>query len=131
MMESTVTHSATIEVSPDGPYIVSGNCRLYNDGGNVLPSRSRFALCRCGNSSSKPYCDGTHAKIGFSGTRYATQADGDATVYRGKRITVHDDRAICAHAGICTDTLPGVFRIGKEPLIDADGAAAGSRAVRR
>jgi len=123
-MERTTTGSATIDVRVDGPYVVSGDCRLYDADGNALPSRGSLALCRCGNSSRKPYCDGTHAKIGFSGMRHATPEDGGATAYRGRRITVHDDRAICAHAGICTDTLPGVFRMGKEPWIDADGAAA-------
>ncbi|MBI4208052.1 MAG: CDGSH iron-sulfur domain-containing protein [Betaproteobacteria bacterium] len=118
------TGKTTIEISKDGPYIVTGACRVLDARGAAVPVRGRFALCRCGNSSRKPFCDGTHAKIGFSGMRFATGTSAVVESYRGKRITIHDDRAICAHAGVCTDSLPGVFRLGKEPWIDADGAAA-------
>jgi len=114
----------TIDVKKDGPYVVSGECAVYDADGKTLPVRSTFALCRCGNSSRKPFCDGTHAKIGFGGRRLASGGHGAAQAYRGKRITIYDDRSICAHAGICTDRLPGVFRMGQEPWIDADAAAA-------
>ncbi len=53
-------------------------------------------------------------------------SDGSADkldVYRGRRITIHDNRAICAHAGRCTDGLAAVFKYGSEPWIDPDGAA--------
>jgi len=114
----------TIEVVEDGPYRVSGACRVRNSRGEDVPTRGRFALCRCGSSSNKPFCDGTHAKIGFDGTRFTTVSLDAAQPYRGKGITIHDNRALCAHAGICTDGLPGVFRLGHEPWIEADGADA-------
>jgi uncharacterized Fe-S cluster protein YjdI len=44
--------------------------------------------------------------------------------YIGKRITIHDNRGICAHAGFCTDRLESVFRTRQEPWIDPDGASA-------
>ena len=112
----------TIEVVKDGPYRVSGACRVRNSRGEDMPTRGRFALCRCGSSSRKPFCDGTHAKIGFDGARFAPVAADAAQPYRGKRITIHDNRALCAHSGICTDGLPGVFRLNQEPWIEADGA---------
>lgn len=114
----------TIEVTKNGPYVVSGPCRVRDSRGGDVPARRKFALCRCGNSSQKPFCDGTHAKIGFYGARLATGRTGLPNQYRGKRITIHDDRAICAHSGVCTDNLPKVFLLGNEPWIDADGAAA-------
>ena len=113
-----------IEVVKNGPYRVSGACRVRNSRGEDVPTRGAFALCRCGNSSAKPFCDGTHAKIGFDGTRFTTVSPDAAQPYRGRRITIHDNRALCAHSGVCTDNLPGVFRLGKEPWIDADGADA-------
>jgi CDGSH-type Zn-finger protein len=114
----------TIEVVKNGPHRVSGACRVRNSRGEDVPTRGRFALCRCGNSSNKPFCDGTHAKIGFEGTRLATGPMEAPEPHQGRRITIHDNRAICAHSGVCTDNLPGVFRLGQEPWVDPDAAEA-------
>ena len=52
---------------PDGPLIVRGPVVVTDTEGNVIdPGRSPFALCRCGRSGAKPFCDGTHKKVGFS-----------------------------------------------------------------
>lgn len=122
-MEATAA-GAKINVKNDGPYVVSGECPLYDAQGIALPVHGTFALCRCGNSSRKPFCDGTHERVGFSGMRFASGKSATAHAYRGTRLTIHDNRAICAHAGLCTDHLPGVFRLGKEPWIDANAAEA-------
>jgi CDGSH-type Zn-finger protein/uncharacterized membrane protein YozB (DUF420 family) len=103
---------------------VRGACALRDAGGNDIPARGAIALCRCGNSSKKPYCDGTHTKIAFDGSRLAVGQSDGAEAHHGRRITIHDDRALCAHAGVCTDDLSQVFRLGKEPWIDADAADA-------
>ncbi len=51
---------------PNGPYIVQGPAKLLNpDGTEVELKQEKIALCRCGASVSKPFCDGTHAQIGF------------------------------------------------------------------
>jgi CDGSH-type Zn-finger protein len=56
----------TIRPSKNGPYIVEGEVDLYDTEGNkVTLDKPRIALCRCGASSNKPFCDGTHSKIGF------------------------------------------------------------------
>jgi CDGSH-type Zn-finger protein/uncharacterized membrane protein YozB (DUF420 family) len=116
--------ATAIEAVRDGPYVVSGPCRLCDARGESIPARATFALCRCGNSSRKPFCDGTHAKIAFDGARLAAGPAPSAEPYRGRRITIHDNRALCAHSGVCTDNLPAVFRLGSEPWIDADNADA-------
>jgi CDGSH-type Zn-finger protein len=53
-----------IFVMPDGPYLVAGGPELRSAEGSKATSK-RFALCRCGGSKNKPFCDGTHGKIGF------------------------------------------------------------------
>jgi glutamate synthase domain-containing protein 2/CDGSH-type Zn-finger protein len=80
-----------------------------------------IALCRCGRSANKPFCDGTHAKVDFDSTRTGGGSPDQRDEYVGNKITIHDNRAICAHAGFCTDGLPSVFKLGTEPWIDADG----------
>ena len=126
MTTQATSGDTTIEVLKNGPYLLRGAARVCDARGEDLPARGTIALCRCGNSSKKPLCDGTHTKIGFDGTRFAVGPTNNAQQYRGKRITIHDNRSICAHAGVCTDTLPGVFRLGKEPWIEADGAVPGA-----
>jgi CDGSH-type Zn-finger protein/uncharacterized membrane protein YozB (DUF420 family) len=122
-MATQAADKTAIEVTTDGPYLVTGACRVLDARGVEVPARATFALCRCGNSSRKPFCDGTHAKIGFSGRRFAPALNGTTDAYRVQHITIHDDRAVCAHSGICTDNLPAVFRLGQEPWVDANAAS--------
>ena len=111
-----------IECAPEGPYLVKNLDRLVNARGERLATKPVTALCRCGRSSTKPYCDGTHKKAGFSSARDAGVGAPRAS-YTGRRLTIHDDREICAHAGYCTEGLRTVFVSGREPWIDPDGAA--------
>jgi CDGSH-type Zn-finger protein len=104
----------------NGPYLL--------DEGSVLRSRApraerEVALCRCGGSKNKPFCDGTHARIGFSGRNTADSGRDRRVAYAGNEITIFDNRSICSHAGFCTDGLKNVFRMNAEPWIDPHGAA--------
>lgn len=58
---------ATIQVRNDGPYRIEGDFRIVDAAGNVwdLSGRTAVSLCRCGGSANKPFCDGTHARLGF------------------------------------------------------------------
>jgi CDGSH-type Zn-finger protein/ferredoxin len=112
----------TITPKPDGPYVVKNLSRVSNRKGAIAVGGAA-AFCRCGGSGNKPFCDGTHAKIGFSSVNAPRQVENRRVDYVGSRITVHDNRGICAHAGHCTDRLPGVFRMRQEPWIDPDGAS--------
>lgn len=56
----------TITPYPDGPYLVRGEFVVQDQEGNELPLQRRtIALCRCGKSRMRPFCDGTHKLIGF------------------------------------------------------------------
>ncbi|MEX1079744.1 MAG: CDGSH iron-sulfur domain-containing protein [Homoserinimonas sp.] len=58
--------TASIEACPNGPLLLRGDFELLDaDGGTVDPGRRTVALCRCGMSSIKPFCDGTHKATGF------------------------------------------------------------------
>jgi len=54
-----------VRASADGPLLLSGGVRILDADGVVLYEGERAALCRCGQSGNKPFCDGTHKKVGF------------------------------------------------------------------
>jgi CDGSH-type Zn-finger protein len=65
-----------IKVRENGPYKVTGPIRLIDADGNVfdLPDDGRpIALCRCGGSKTKPFCDKTHSQIGFQAAERAVR----------------------------------------------------------
>jgi len=57
----------TVEVLPNGPLVVRGEVRIEDVDGRLICEDTRVALCRCGGSENKPFCDGTHRRIGFRG----------------------------------------------------------------
>ena len=65
-----------ITATEDGPYSVKGPFRLIDADGNEydIGDRKRVALCRCGGSTTKPFCDGTHSRIGFEAAERAVAA---------------------------------------------------------
>ncbi len=123
---------ASIHPQKNGPYLVKGKPHLANQKG-PLESGETMALCRCGGSGNKPFCDGTHVKIGFSSAKLEGRVPDQRDNYEGKDIVIHDNRGICAHAGFCTDGLPSVFRLKEEPWIhpDADKAENIIKTIRK
>ena len=74
----------TIEIRNNGPYRVYGEVRLVDHEGNAVPipeakrkvspeGKTWISLCRCGGSITKPFCDGTHSKIGLIGAQEAVE----------------------------------------------------------
>ncbi len=123
-----------ITVQPNGPYVVTGSVplavrhpvlseheeRLTWRTGERLEADETYALCRCGGSSTKPFCDGTHAREGFDGTESApteTYRERQRT-YVGTGIEVHDDRGICEHAGFCGNKRSNVWKMTREESED-------------
>ena len=112
----------SITPAPNGPYIVKALKKCTNKNG-LMEASETMALCRCGASNNKPFCDGTHTKIGFSSNKLEGRLEDKNVSYKGKKITIHDNRSVCAHAGYCTDNLASVFRMREEPWIDPDAAS--------
>lgn len=106
-----------ITISKDGPYVVSGSVPLAiqkigadergaSTGwveGKTLPTASQYALCRCGESKNKPFCDGTHSKVGFDGTETASHAPvvQQANLLPGPTMRLLDAEDLCAFARFC------------------------------
>lgn len=56
-----------IDVAKNGPLLMKGNFKIINSNGETIEKEGMTALCRCGDSGNKPFCDGAHKKNGFEG----------------------------------------------------------------
>jgi CDGSH-type Zn-finger protein len=110
-----------IVVIADGPYLVYGDIPLVrkrkivsetNDAltwqkTEVIETEDTYALCRCGRSASKPFCDGTHARIGFDGTEVADSRPfaEQQRVLEGFGISARRVGSLCMHSAFCVGRL--------------------------
>jgi CDGSH-type Zn-finger protein len=105
----------------NGPYYLLNDMEpkvvehLQNSKGEPLSTIRGVALCRCGASNNKPFCDGTHGTIGFSSDNKTDDNISSEHLIRdkrknyvGKEITIHDNRRICSHAQECVNNLSSV-----------------------
>lgn len=106
-----------ITIAKDGPYIVSGDIPLTvevitnnKEGyswdwkkGKTFKTESSYALCRCGQSANKPFCDGTHKNIDFNGKETASKIlyDKQAERLDGPTLVLSDQENLCAFARFC------------------------------
>ncbi|HYB65298.1 MAG TPA: CDGSH iron-sulfur domain-containing protein [Steroidobacteraceae bacterium] len=106
-----------VVVTKNGPYLVSGAVPLARqtivadaEGGSEswretdpFPPQESYALCRCGHSANKPFCDGTHKKIGFDGTETASRQPyrEQAQLTEGAMLALSDAQSLCAFARFC------------------------------
>jgi CDGSH-type Zn-finger protein len=114
------THRAStgkVQITKDGPYMVSGALPLSKQtiganaagesvkwiAGRVYPAQDSYALCRCGHSAKKPFCDGSHAKVKFNGTETASREpyQKEAKVMQGPSMSLTDLETLCAFARFC------------------------------
>jgi CDGSH-type Zn-finger protein len=108
---------ARIQVSKNGPYLISGGIPLVKQvlvcdrkgnsigwkEGDRIPAPETYALCRCGGSKNRPFCDGTHLKNHFNGTETASRVPylERAEWTEGGDIRLSDAPGFCSHARFC------------------------------
>jgi CDGSH-type Zn-finger protein len=116
-MHSKTITGTHVQIVADGPYMVSGNLPLTRQtigtnaagesvewvAGPTIPTLKQYALCRCGHSASKPFCDGSHSRVGFDGSETASREpyEQQAKVMRGPVMSLTDAESLCAFARFC------------------------------
>ena len=124
MKNKASNNESKIRVSKNGPYLVSGRIPIAEQiiiadaegcshewrAGKEYPLQRAYALCRCGNSQNKPFCNGTHVKVNFNGTETASR---DAYLEQAEEITgpeleLTDARDLCSYARFC-DRAGGIW----------------------
>ncbi len=122
-----------ITVVRDGPYLIEGGIPLVrkiqvvSEYGEPLAwktegqieTKESYSLCRCGKSSTFPFCDGNHRKIHFDGAEMAdahTSAERRITYAEGTNISVSYDSYVCMNTGFCRNRIRGI----EEMLLDTD-----------
>lgn len=118
-----MSENVKIDVLEDGPLIVDNLKTLTNSKGEDVEVDGKIALCRCGHSENKPFCDGKHKSAGFTGERESNASLTKERAYEGSEITVHDNRTICCHAAECVSGLNNVFDVNSNPWINPDNAS--------
>ena len=116
-MNPQKTANAKVQIVKDGPYMVSGNLPVNkqtigtnSEGesvkwieGPAYPEQTTYALCRCGQSAKKPYCDGSHSRAGFDGGETANREayQKQASIMQGPTMSLTDVETLCAFARFC------------------------------
>lgn len=128
--KSLVARNPSIRVRPNGPYIVDGGVTIVRKSRvmsehkealtwkkeKTLTTAATCALCRCGQSGVKPFCDGSHVRLKFDGTETAeiNLRIERAKDYPGTKIMVRHDSTICAFATFCENKITDVWRMSEE-----------------
>jgi CDGSH-type Zn-finger protein len=137
-MDSTDTMKITI--TKNGPYVVSGSVPMARQTiladahgnsiewqeGEAFETTATFALCRCGHSSNKPYCDGSHLRVGFDGAETASRSLylEQAVEQDGPTLILTDAQPLCAFARFC-DVAGQVWN-----LVEQEGQEAAALTAR-
>lgn len=118
--------SDDFEITPceDGPLVVKGAAGLIGSDGAEIEAKPVMALCRCGASKNKPFCDGSHTEAGFKSEAPGKPAGPDRLFrYEGSDLTVVFNPRICAHAAECGRISPDAFNTAQKPWVNPDAAA--------
>lgn len=115
--KASTPKNSSVKVTKNGPYLVSGGIPLFNATiecnqhgtpnkwvfGENLKTAETYALCRCGQSNNKPFCDGAHVKANFDGTEASDNEPFEkmAKTIEGPGLVLKDAEILCASARFC------------------------------
>lgn len=114
----------SIELRQNGPVVVMGLNTLKGTNGEYIPTEPTMALCRCGASKNKPFCDGSHTSANFSDAKSSDRTTDELLRYEGAEVTIQYNRLLCSKAGECSKRLNPVFNTSRTPWIDPNQGTA-------
>ena len=131
MKDQSSHDGSKIRTSKNGPYLVSGGIPLSRQiigidaegysyewrQDKIYPSKDNYALCRCGQSKNKPFCDNTHIKVNFNGTEKASREPylDQAERIDGPALELTDAQELCAAARFC-DRAGGIWNLTQQSV---------------
>lgn len=115
-----MTDEPTIEERENGPLVIKGLRSMRGPDGQKIDVKPVMALCRCGGSKSKPFCDGSHKDLGFQ-SRGGKPAGIDRVIeYIGSEVSVSFNPLLCSHAAECGRIASDIFNPAQRPWIQPD-----------
>ena len=116
-------NSPHIDVRENAFLRVANVTSLTGTDGAAIETKPVMALCRCGMSQNKPFCDGSHKRNEFDGSSPEGGAKEKVLTYRGEEIDIHYSILLCSHAAECGRRLVSVFDQKKRPWIQPDNGS--------
>ena len=119
-----------IEERENGPLMAKGIRRMVGPDGAEIEVKPAMALCRCGQSRNKPFCDGSHKDAGFESRGGDPAGPDKLLTYEGAELTVTYNPLLCSHAAECGRLAGHVFNPSEKPWVQPDkGTVAEVEAV--
>ena len=113
---------STIAEIENGSLLAKGITSMRGEDGREIELKPVMALCRCGHSKRKPFCDNSHKEFGFR-SRGGTPAGRDRIIsYEGAEVTVTFNPRLCSHAAECARIAENIFDARVRPWIQPDNA---------
>jgi CDGSH-type Zn-finger protein/ferredoxin len=104
----------------NGPLLVKHLDRMQHRDGTAIATKPVMALCRCGHSRTKPFCDNSHQRVGFEDRGGKPEGPDRVFRYDGAEVAVTFNPRLCAHAAECGRIAPAVFDPNQKPWVQPD-----------
>lgn len=115
----------TISMKDDGPLLLANGPGLTDAAGVTSEPKPMMALCRCGASANKPFCDGSHGQAAFKSAPDHSKLRNAAVTYSGTAdgvdVTISYTPVLCTHAAQCQAKAASVFNPKQKPWIQPEG----------
>lgn len=115
-----MTDKPEIAERENGPLVVKGAPRLTAPDGSEIEGKEVMALCRCGLSKNKPFCDGSHRDGGFESRGGKPEGPDRIFTYEGAEVTVGFIPRLCGHAAECGRIAANIFDVSQKPWVQPD-----------